>query len=174
MKKVGSVILGCALAVVFSSAAIANAEGHAAHGHIHYEAENQVKTRDVSMTMERDGNGNATFILEAGDFRLTSNDGFMKEKSGGQIAYVAFRNAWTAGGETAHLLFKGLKLKGDNQMVYQGTLYKTTDSALSANGETFAECLAEIKETGKIDENWKISGAFKFKKNLNQSTNLVE
>ena len=153
-----------------SQAALAKIQAAQAFGELHYEKKDQVATRNITLEMAKDEDGAPTWLLRSGDLNLQTTKGWIKEKRGGKIAYVAFKNAFNMGGKTSHLLLKGLKLKGDNKMVYSGTLYKTTEAALQASGETFEDCIEKVKEDGKLDEKWKISGAFKVQKEISQTT----
>jgi len=147
-----------------TSVALAHEHTGSASGVVHYEAGTQLITRDVTMTMERLNDNEAKFTLSSGDWSIETLRGFMRESRGANIAYVGFENAWQMDGKSVHLLFKGVKLRGDNGMVYQGTLYKTTPEQLAQSGETFDQCLQEIETSGSIDNEWQIAGTFYLKK----------
>lgn len=147
-----------------SSVAIAESRSESAAGEIHYLADGSVVTRNVQLTMERDEAGNGIFTLSAGEWAVRSADAFMQEKRGANIAFVGFKDAWRMDGQSTHLLFKGVKLQGSNGVVYEGTLYKASDLQLAQSGETFEECMDEIKAGGAIDEDWRIAGTFHFKR----------
>ena len=167
MQKMSKFLLAVVTAAsmsMLSTAASAHDHLSGASGVVHYEAGNQLVTRDVTMTMERLSDQEASFSLSSGDWSIETRQAFMRTSRGAQIAYVGFENAWRMDDKSVHLLFKGVKLRGENGMVYQGTLYKTTPEQLALSGETFEQCLQKIKEQGTIDEEWQIAGTFYLKK----------
>jgi hypothetical protein len=146
------------------SIAQANSISSETLGSIHYKVGRDIVTRDVTLRMDRLDNNQTKFELKSGEWLIDSEDAFMKDIRGADIAYIGFKDAWGMDGSSVHLLFKGVKLQGDNGLIYQGTLYKTTPEQLAISGETFEDCMKSIRDTGKIDDDWQIAGTFSFKK----------
>lgn len=157
-------IMTIAAFAFLSSTSFAASDSASASGFVHYEKDSELVTRNVTMRMERTDDEQARFTFSAGSWSIESTQAFIRESRGARVAYVGFENAWTMDGKSTHLLFKGIKLGGEADMVYQGTLYKTTPEQLAMKGESLEECLQKIRDGGVLDEDWDIAGTFYFKK----------